>query len=170
MKFSLDKKNNYVVLALQEEKLDSKVAPELKSELVMLTSQGIRNIILDLHETKYADSSGLSALLTGNRLFSQRRGNLILTGLQTSVNKLIEISHLHSVLNILPTVKLAVESLVMDDKENAYGSASGETTLEAEDEDAEEDDEIPELDDDTDDDLEDDESDEDEESEEEGEK
>ena len=66
MKYSIDKKENYAVMELQEDNLNSFVAPDLKSELVILSNEGIANLILDLSKVKYVDSSGLSAILTAN--------------------------------------------------------------------------------------------------------
>ncbi len=74
MKYTIDKQEKYTLLRLHEEKMDSSVAPNLKSEMVTLQAEGARNIILDLTEVKYTDSSGLSALLVGNRIF-QEDGN-----------------------------------------------------------------------------------------------
>ena len=70
MKYSVDKQEKYCVIRLHEEKLDSVLAPQLKSELVTLNAEGIENVILDLTEVKYTDSSGLSAILVGNRVFN----------------------------------------------------------------------------------------------------
>lgn len=69
MKYSIDKNEQYSILRLQEEKLDSPLSPALKSEFVTLNAEGIKNIIIDLTEVKYVDSSGLSALLVGNRIY-----------------------------------------------------------------------------------------------------
>ena len=74
MKYTIDKQEKYSLLRLHEEKLDSNVAPALKSELITLHAEGIRNIILDLAEVKYTDSSGLSALLVGNRILQEDGG------------------------------------------------------------------------------------------------
>ena len=63
MKYSTVLHDNYVILHLQEDKLNSTIAPELKSAMIMYNTQGQRNIILDLSEVQFADSSGLSALL-----------------------------------------------------------------------------------------------------------
>jgi len=68
MKYSVDKQEKYTLLRLDEDKLDSNIAPQLKSEMVTLHAEGVRNIVLDLSEVKYTDSSGLSALLVGNRI------------------------------------------------------------------------------------------------------
>ena len=71
MKYSVDKQEKYTLLRLDEDKLDSNIAPQLKSEMVTLHAEGVRNIVLDLSEVKYTDSSGLSALLVGNRILQE---------------------------------------------------------------------------------------------------
>ena len=102
MSFKIDKKDKYAIIKTQAEKLDSHVAPTLKSELVVLNADGIKNIVIDLSETRYCDSSGLSAILVANRLCKNSGGVLVITGLQDSVTKLINISQLDSILNIAP--------------------------------------------------------------------
>ncbi len=114
MKYSIDKKENYAVMELQEENLNSIVAPDLKSELVILSNEGIANLILDLTHVKYVDSSGLSAILTANRLW-KTLGSFVLTGINHEpVRKLIEISRLNSVLTITPTVSESVDYIIME--------------------------------------------------------
>ncbi len=117
MKYTIDKQEKYSLLRLHEEKLDSSVAPSLKSELITLHAEGIRNIILDLTEVKYTDSSGLSALLVGNRILQEDGGVFVLACLSDHTMKLIKISQLDSVLNIVPTIEEAVDSVFMHEIE-----------------------------------------------------
>lgn len=117
MKYTIDKQEKYSLLRLHEEKLDSSVAPGLKSELITLHAEGVRNIILDLTEVKYTDSSGLSALLVGNRIIQEDGGIFILACLSDHTMKLIKISQLDSVLNIMPTVEEAVDTVFMHEIE-----------------------------------------------------
>ncbi|HRG11378.1 MAG TPA: STAS domain-containing protein [Cyclobacteriaceae bacterium] len=117
MKYSIDKQEKYTLLRLNEEKLDSSIAPQLKSEMVTLHAEGVRNIILDLSEVKYTDSSGLSALLVGNRILQEDNGIFVLTKLSDHTLKLIKISQLDSVLNILPTVEEGIDAVFMHEIE-----------------------------------------------------
>jgi anti-anti-sigma factor len=100
------KEESFTVVTVNVEKLDSIIAPELKTEFVLLEKSGVTNIVVDLSEAKYCDSSGLSALLVGNRLLKSK-GKLVICGLQPNVKKLIEISQLHTVLNICDDVVAA---------------------------------------------------------------
>lgn len=118
MKYSIDKQDKYCLIRPEEEKLDSTKAPSLKSELITLQAEGTRNVILDLSGVKYVDSSGLSALLVGNRVFHEQGGMFVLSGITEHVMKLIKISQLDGVLNILPTVEEGVDAVFMNEIEN----------------------------------------------------
>jgi anti-sigma B factor antagonist len=107
MKYSIDKKESYTVITIDEKKLDTTVAPDLKSEFVKLNAEGTNNLILDLQNVKYTDSSGLSSLCNSTG------GLLVLTGLQDHVLKLITISKLESVLHILPTVEEGIDRIFL---------------------------------------------------------
>ena len=117
MNFTVDKQEKYTAIKLHVEKLDTTIAPSLKSELVMMNANGAKNIIINLAETRYCDSSGLSAILVANRLCKNVGGTFVLTGLQDSVKKLVSISQLDTILNITPSFLEAVDFLFMDEVE-----------------------------------------------------
>jgi anti-anti-sigma factor len=114
MKFAQEKTEHYAILKVLSEKLDNSVSSDLKSEFLILNKDGVSNIILDLSETRYCDSSGLSSVLVANRLCKNDSGTLVLVGLQPMVRKLITISQLESVLQIVPTVSEAIDYLFME--------------------------------------------------------
>ena len=109
MKYNVDKEDKYSVFQLQEENLNSLIAPNLKSEFVFLRNEGVRNLIFDLSQVKYVDSSGLSAILTANRLW-KGYGSFVLTGIDhPSVQRLIEISRLETILTLMPTLQKSID-------------------------------------------------------------
>lgn len=121
MHFETEQNDRYALINSNVEKLDSTKAPDLKSELVHINKQGFRNVILDLSKTKYCDSSGLSAILVGNRLCKETNGSFVLSGVQDGVQKLISISQLEGVLNITPTIDEAKDLLFMEEVERDLG-------------------------------------------------
>lgn len=126
MKFSVDKSDNYTLFRLQEENLNSLISPNLKSEFVLLNNGGIKNLIFDMSEIKYVDSSGLSAILTANRLW-KGQGHFILTGAESpAVKKLIEISRLESILNIMPSVQESVDFIFLEEIEQKASDSEEE--------------------------------------------
>lgn len=117
MKFTVDKHEKYVLIKLDEEKLNSLISPQLKSELILSNSEGQRNIILDLSNVKYSDSSGLSSLLVGHRICKNSDGMFILTGINDNINRLISISQLENILNIVASVDEAIDLIFMEEIE-----------------------------------------------------
>jgi len=109
MEFKIEKLDNFTQIEVLIDKLDTHIAPSLKSELVLIAGNGEKNIILDLSNCRYCDSSGLSAILVANRLCKNANGVFVLSGLQTAVERLITISQLDTVLNITKTVDEAIE-------------------------------------------------------------
>jgi len=114
MKFKVETKEKYSLISSELEKLDAQHAPDLKSELVVLNKNGVKDIIIDLKGTRYCDSSGLSAILVANRLCKGEGGTFVLTGLEPAVAKLVSISQLDTVLNITPTLSEAEDLLYME--------------------------------------------------------
>ncbi len=117
MKYSVDKKEQYVIFTPHEEKLDSALSPKLKSELLTVHAEGYENLVLDLSEVKYVDSSGLSALLVGNREFNKNGGIFIISAPQEHVMKLIKISMLDKVFHIVDSIEEAAEAIFIHEIE-----------------------------------------------------
>lgn len=118
MNYSTEKKENYIILTIKEEKLDSTKAPGLKSELVKFNANGEKYIILDMSEVKYVDSSGLSSILVGNRLCNGAEGKLVLSQVNSHVDKLLEISQLKGVLEVVPNLDEAAQFVRLTELEN----------------------------------------------------
>lgn len=118
MRFEKSKSDNYTTIKLLDSKLDTRNAADLKGEFVVTHTEGVRYLILNLSEVSYADSSGLSSILVGNRLFKSTGGMLVLCALPPFIEKLIKISQLDSVFTILPTEDEAREAVFMHTLEN----------------------------------------------------
>ena len=120
MEFKIEKLEKHTLIQVLEEKLDTNVAPSLKSELVLISGKGEKNIILDLSNCRYCDSSGLSAILVANRLCKNANGTFVLTGLNDAVDRLITISQLDTVLNIAYSTEEAIDivNTEEEDREN----------------------------------------------------
>jgi anti-sigma B factor antagonist len=117
MKFSIDKQNNYCIFKLEEEKLNSVMAPLVKSEMIVLNAEGVKNIIFDTSKVRFVDSSGLSSILIANRLCKNSAGTLVLCCISENVAKLIKISQLDSILTIVPTMEEAIDLLTLEEIE-----------------------------------------------------
>ena len=100
MHFSHEQKGNANVVTTHVDKLDAVNAPELKALFTLLNKNVHNQMVLDLSETKYCDSTGLSAILIANRLCKDTNGSFAMCGLQSNVAKMISIAQLDKVLTI----------------------------------------------------------------------
>ena len=112
MNFIIRKEDNYSCVKVVKDRLDSFISPDLKAELVMLSNKQERNIILDLSDCSYCDSSGLSAILVGNRLCEDSEGTFIICNLSTNVEKMIKLAMLDSILVIASNLEEAEKILI----------------------------------------------------------
>ena len=126
MKYSIEEEEKYCIIKLNEEKVDSSVAPALKSQLITMNAAGISNVIIDLSDVKYIDSSGLSALLVGNRMLNEDLGIFVVSNPGEHVVKLMKISQLDKVLNILPTMGESIERVFMHEIERELRTGADE--------------------------------------------
>lgn len=122
MEFTVDKYENYSIAKINQEKVDSAVSPELKSEFMNIAQDGVKNLIVDMANVKYVDSSGLSALLVGNRSFNES-GVFVLYNVTDHVMKLISISQLDKVMNIVASQEEAADAVLLAEINKGQGSA-----------------------------------------------
>ena len=73
--------------------LDASTAPDLADLCCSVHADGARDLVIDLTETSFLDSSGLRALIGAHRLFSEG-GNLALAHASEPVRRLLEITGL----------------------------------------------------------------------------
>jgi len=101
MKFEIQTEDDYSIMTLKSERLDSKLAPELKSQFIVLANTSdTGHLILDLSAVSFADSSGLGALLLAQRLYRDLDRNLVICNVPERVRKLLTISQIDNAFTI----------------------------------------------------------------------
>jgi anti-sigma B factor antagonist len=98
------------VLFIREDRLDANNSEELKAELHRLFGSGTKELVMDLKEVLFIDSSGLGVLVSGYKNASTQHGSLKLSNLQSQVKSMFELTRLHRVFDIFTTVDDALQS------------------------------------------------------------
>lgn len=119
--YSIERKDKFTLIKIKEDRFTARISPDLKSEMNKLNEQKVKNIIFDLENVKYCDSSGLSVILIANRLCEENNGTLVICGVSSNVQKLIDISQLNNVLTIVPSYNEAMDFLFMEELEKGLG-------------------------------------------------
>lgn len=100
MNLNLEKIEGYNVLFIKEERIDAHNSGELKTYILRMIEQGERNIIVQLEQVRFIDSSGLGALLSGYKNAAANSGKLALANLQPQVLSMFELTRLNRVFDI----------------------------------------------------------------------
>jgi len=98
-----------VIIHINEERLDAHNAADLKLEFLKLFEGGSQNLLVDMQNVRFIDSSGLGALVSGFKNATSSHGSLRLASLQPQVKSMFELTRLHRVFEIFQTVADALE-------------------------------------------------------------
>jgi anti-anti-sigma factor len=119
MKLTIDRHEKYVVIKPHEKVLDGTSAPKIKSEFIVVNTDGQRNIVLDLVEVDEVDSSGLHSALIAHRLCKAAKGVFIIARANHKILDLIELCKLDETLVCVPTIVEAEDIIFMEEIEKA---------------------------------------------------
>lgn len=88
-----EREGEQAILVVRGE-LDAYSAPALEDHIARLLTDGQREVVLDLSQTTFLDSSGLRAILTAHRRIGEQGGKLVLRHPSEPVLRLLEITGL----------------------------------------------------------------------------
>jgi anti-anti-sigma factor len=96
--FIIQKSESHTCITVKEENLDAAIAPGFKSELVLMIENGEKNILVDLSGCIQCDSSGMSALLMGERLCRGVNGRFVIYGLPVTIKEKLDLARIDSLM------------------------------------------------------------------------
>lgn len=98
---TIKEQNGIITGVISEtDRINAANAPELKSKLnELLEGKGVQ-FILDLHNIKFIDSTGIGALISALKTSRQNDGNFQLNSLQNEVHSLLALMKLDKVFEI----------------------------------------------------------------------
>lgn len=114
MVFTKEDKDGITIIKVEKERLDSLIASDLKTELLLSVNGGATKIIIDLSKVVYADSSGLGALLFGLRQLKNIGGKMKLLAANNKIMNLVRIARLEAFLENYNEKNEAIASFDID--------------------------------------------------------
>jgi anti-sigma B factor antagonist len=91
--------------------IDLFAAPELKGRLLEALDAGTREVVLDLCNASFVDSTGLGVLLAARKRLAALGGRLIVVISQPRVDRVLEIAGLDAIFEVVPTREDALRAL-----------------------------------------------------------
>lgn len=98
------------VIALRGE-IDVYTAPLLRQKIVDLVDEGATNLVVDMADVDFLDSTGLGVLVEGLKRVKARGGNLALVASQDKILKIFDITGLNKAFPIHATRAEALEGI-----------------------------------------------------------
>lgn len=104
------KKNGTSILKITGD-VDLYSSPQVRKQVVSLISKADKNLLVDLTEVTYMDSSGVATLVEALQLTKKLGGKLKLYSLGTTVKDVFELSRLDKVFDICDNEQQAFEGI-----------------------------------------------------------
>jgi len=96
-----------LVVSLQESRLDAVIAPSFREALVARIDDGQRNIVLDMSQVSFMDSSGLGAVVYVLKHIGHQ-GRLHICGVTPGVMAVLKLTRMDRVLKTFDTRQAAI--------------------------------------------------------------
>ncbi|MBF0281633.1 MAG: STAS domain-containing protein [Zetaproteobacteria bacterium] len=89
-------------------KLDSMTAQTFEQDLLGQIAQGRVRLVIDFSQLNYISSAGLRVILMAAKRIKVASGKLVLSGMQTHIREVFEISGFLTILNVLDGTNAAI--------------------------------------------------------------
>ena len=111
MRIDVNQRDSVTLVKPEGERLDLEVSVEFRATLLNAIAAGQRQLVVDLADIEFIDSSGLGGLVSALKaLRAQKEGDIRLASLQPPVVALLEVTRLNRVFASYPTAEEAVQS------------------------------------------------------------
>lgn len=91
--------NHLPIIGLEGE-VDVYTAPQLKQQMIALLEQGAKQVVVDLTNVEYLDSTALGVLIGGLKRLREAEGNLMLICPNPRIRRVFEITGLDKIFDI----------------------------------------------------------------------
>lgn len=103
--------NGILLLALEESRLDCRLAVDFKDKVSELVADGSRLIIFDMSAVDFIDSSGIGCLVTCLKLLGPK-GKIAIWGLKKPVEAIFKLTRMDRVFKLCSTEEQALQAVL----------------------------------------------------------
>ena len=101
-----------VIISLSGNLINKHQVEDLLNELDFYLNEGKNNIVVDLKEMQYMNSTGLSVLINIFTQVRNRGGEVVLINIPEKINQLLLVTKLNSIFNVENTLEDAKKVLI----------------------------------------------------------
>lgn len=117
MNYTINERYKCIVIEFSGNLMGGPDASEFNDDLHDLIDEGKKEVVADLSDVKFMNSSGLGILIGGLTTMRNAGGDLLIAGADQRIESLLMVTKLITVFNHYRTVEEAVESFQEDKEE-----------------------------------------------------
>ncbi|GMM89019.1 STAS domain-containing protein [Vibrio fortis] len=110
MRYEISQQGNSTVLQVNEERFDAKLAPQFREVLETLTPELSPNVVLDISNVKFMDSSGLGAVMGVYKMLRDKK--IAVANAQKPVQDLFKLTRMDRLIKTYTSVDEALATAV----------------------------------------------------------
>ncbi|MFQ5627225.1 MAG: STAS domain-containing protein [bacterium] len=110
MQFESKKSGNVTIVSILESRVDAKIAVDFRDSIADLINSGNHNLVVDLSEVDFVDSSGLGAIVSSLKILG-RKGDMALSGVRPTVMSLFKLTRMDKVFRMFDDEAEAAKAL-----------------------------------------------------------
>lgn len=110
MQFKDRKQGDILIVKLMEKRLDASTAVDFKKRMSEFIDNGNDQIVLDLSEVDFMDSTGLGSIVSILKMIG-RKGDLVLTGIRETQMVLLKLTRMDRVFQMFGNEEEAIAFL-----------------------------------------------------------
>lgn len=110
MKISIDEKYQVAIIKLIGNLVGGENAQLFRDNLYKLIKEKKKNVVVDMSDIKFMNSSGIGILISGYTTLKNADGNLKLAHISDKIQGVLSITKLNQVFDIYDTVDEAIKS------------------------------------------------------------
>lgn len=109
MELQIRTEGDVCIVSVQEQRIDAAVALDFKEAVRKGTQDAPSEVVLDLTQVTFIDSSGLGSIVATMKFLAPER-QLLLAGLTPAVEKVFKLTRMDSVFQIFMTLEEAISA------------------------------------------------------------
>ena len=121
MQFKFDTSEKFHAIQIKEPVLSANMTEDLDACLMPLMQQEVKNVVLNLQDTKTIDDAAGEYLVNVQQTFYDRNASFVLCGIPKEVEKALDANGLLELMNYAPTESEAWDIVHMEEIERELG-------------------------------------------------
>lgn len=110
MNFTFETKDGVLITKVLPKRATVEFSTDFKEQLLEKIANETANVVVDLSNVEFVDSSFLGALVAGLKRTTMRDGDLKIVGLQPPVRSMFELTRLYRIFDIFENLEEAIDS------------------------------------------------------------